>query len=83
MIRDHVSDFPVHCARLANSDCLHQRIVSSSDEFLARLGHFSDAVCFVEIAVEPILVNGDIAIHNVSAFERPEVRNAVANDFVD
>ena len=57
--------------------------MGSPNKFLRRICYFSDAVSFIEVAVESILVNRNIAVDDVSILKRTEVRNPVADDFVD
>lgn len=43
----------------------------------------ADVVCFVQIAVKAVVVQGDIDVQNVAVFQGSMIGNAMANDFVD
>lgn len=46
-------------------------------------GKGSDVVCFVEVAVEAVVVEGDVKVDNVAFEEEALVGDPVANYFVD
>ena len=46
-------------------------------------GKMSDVVCFVEVAVEAVVVEGDVEVDDVAFEEEALVGDAVADYFVD
>merc|ERR1719235_2739289 len=61
---------------------------AKSDSYAARttrcavLITFADEEALVQIRVKPFVVNGDVEVDNVALFDRPHVRNAVADHLV-
>ena len=46
-------------------------------------GEGADVVCFVEVAVEAVVVKGDVEVDDVAFEEDALVGDAVADDFID
>jgi hypothetical protein len=60
-----------------------ETFVGFLNEKLRRLRHFADIVGLVEVDVEALKQYSDVEVDNVSVFQGPVVRNAMANYLVD
>ena len=84
MISNNISNLSVHFTWCTVSDTLHQAIVSCFDQSSWTFWSFPDAICFVHISVEPIVVvTTDINVYDISLLKRSSIWDSVTNDFVD
>jgi hypothetical protein len=82
-LSDHIANISVHSSRLANGDCLFQTFIRFGHEEFTAFGNFPDQISLIEINVEPILVDSDIEVDNITIFQWSAVGDTVANDFIN
>ena len=76
---DHV-DF---AARTHGLDAAHHRVLRALDEQVGLFVDRADLEHGAGVAVDAVLVGGDVNVDDVAVFERAVVGDAVADDLVD
>lgn len=82
-LSDHIANISVHSSGLANSDCLFQTFIRFGNEEFTAFGNFPDQISLIEINVEPILVDSDIEVDNITILQWSAVGDTVTNDFIN
>ena len=82
-VRDNVTDFAVHFVWSTIFDRGHKTLIGLLDEGSARLGHFANQVCLIQIAMETILVGCHVEVDNITVLQRSRIGNTMADDLID
>jgi len=83
---DHITELSEQSARLHQLDGLLETLTRSLDDahrVRVRLGPVTNVVCFVEIAVEALVVEGHVEVNNIAVEKNTLIGDAVADDLVD
>ena len=83
---DDLADLCVWLARAADCDGGVKAVASGLDQIngiRVLLSLLSDRVRGIQVAVEALMVQGDVEVDNVAILERPLVGDTVADDLID
>ena len=83
MIRNNITNFFIHISRFTIGNWFHEAIVCCFYQCSTTFWYFSNAVSFIHVWVESIVVATDIDVYDVTFLKFPLVWDSMTNDFID